>query len=207
MKRTPLTRNPGTARASVPAIRQKRCDKRRGGCGEMFTPARPMQKACGLTCAHSMVRLANDKAAAKVRAQDKRQTRAQLEALKSRRQWINETQAAFNAWVRLRDAGQPCISCGRLHGGKVNAGHYRSTGAAPELRFEPLNVHLQCEPCNTHLSGNLIPYRVNLLARIGAEQLAWIEGPHAAQKWTIEQLRGLRDDYRAKVRAMKKEQA
>lgn len=170
----------------------------------MFTSARPMQRACGLVCAHAMVMRAKERSAENELAADKRQTRAKMEAIKPRSRWVKETQTAFNAWVRQRDAGQPCISCGRQHGGKLNAGHYRSTGAAPELRFEPLNCHLQCEPCNTHLSGNLIPYRVNLLAKIGLDWLEWVEGPHPPQKWSIEQLRAMRDDYRVQVRAMKK---
>lgn len=205
IRQKPLARADGKARLTV-ALKPKRCK----ACRESFTPTMAMQTVCDFACAKALVdankvkeEAKKAREAAKAAAEDKRQTRAQLEALKTRSDWIKEAQAAFNAWIRLRDAGQPCISCGRHHGGKWNAGHYRSTGAAPELRFEPLNVHLQCEPCNTHLSGNLIPYRANLLQKIGPAMLAWIEGPHDQQKWTVEQLKTLRNEYRVRVRAMK----
>lgn len=60
--------------------------------------------------------------------------------------WMKRAQSAFNAWVRARDYGQPCISCGRHHQGQHHAGHYRPAGSNPELRFEPDNCHLQCAP-------------------------------------------------------------
>jgi hypothetical protein len=85
---------------------------------------------------------------------------------------------------------------------KANAGHYLSTGARPELRFEPLNVHLQCEQCNTYLSGNLINYRVGLIQRIGLAEVERLEGPHPPAKLTIEDLRAIRDDYRRKLKEM-----
>ena len=96
----------------------------------------------------------------------RKEDRAKREKLKSRAQWLKEAQQAFNAWIRLRDADKPCISCGRHHEGQWYAGHYLSTGARPELRFEPLNVHKQCSACNTHLSGNLVLYRAELVRRI-----------------------------------------
>jgi hypothetical protein len=114
-------------------------------------------------------------------------------------------QKAFNAWVRLRDRDFPCVSCGRHHQGKYNAGHYRSVGAAPELRFEPLNVHKQCEPCNSHLSGNIVEYRIELARRIGQKNLDWLEGPHEPARHTIEQLDEIAAHYRAECRRMERD--
>ena len=113
-----------------------------------------------------------------------------------------EAQAAVNRYVRLRDAALPCISCQRHHAGKWNAGHYRSTAAAPELRFDLDNLHKQCEPCNTHLSGNLIRYRVGLLDRIGADRLAAIEGPHEPRKWTRDELIAMRQRFAAMAKEL-----
>ena len=115
-----------------------------------------------------------------------------------------EAQAAFNAWIRHRDDKLPCISCQRHHTGQYHAGHYRAVGSNPALRFEPLNVHKQCSVCNNHKSGNLTEYRINLLKRIGQQALDWLEGPHDAKKYTIEDLRQIRDEYRLKLRQAKK---
>lgn len=134
---------------------------------------------------------------------DRRLTREAKAKLKTRRDYEREAQAVFNKWVRLRDADQPCISCGRFHTGKYDAGHYRSTGSNPALRFEPLNVHKQCVPCNQHKSGNVIEYRIRLLARIGEEKVNWLEGPHEPKHYTIDDLKAIKAKYAALVKEMK----
>lgn len=116
---------------------------------------------------------------------------------KPRSKWMAEAQSAFNKFIRMRDAGQPCISCGRHHTGQYHAGHYLSVGAKPELRFNELNVHLQCQPCNTHLSGNLVNYRTRLLTKIGAEQVQFLEGPHEPKKYMIDDLKQIKTHYAA----------
>lgn len=139
------------------------------------------------------------RAAAKV---ERAETRRRKEAVKSKPELAKEAQQEFNAWVRARDEGLPCISCGRHHQGQWHAGHYLSVGARPELRFVELNVHRQCAPCNTHLSGNAILYRKGLIERIGSGGVEWLEGPHELPKWTHDELRAIRDTYRAKLRGI-----
>jgi hypothetical protein len=137
----------------------------------------------------------------------RREIRAARERIKTRGDHTKEAQAAFNEWVRLRDAAFPCISCGRHHQGKYDAGHYRTVGSNPALRFEPLNCHKQCVPCNQHKSGDIVNYRINLVQRIGAEMVAWIEGPHEPRRYTIEELKAIKAEYRAKTRELKRAQA
>ena len=160
-------------------------------CEREFVPYMPLARVCSLPCARK-VPVINRKAE---RAADK----TKREKSKPRGRWLKEAQAAFNAWVRLRDAELGCISCGTLNG-KRNAGHYLSTSARPELRFDEDNVHLQCERCNTYLHGNLIAYRVALLARIGVDGVARLEGPWPVRKYRVDELRVIRDDYRARVK-------
>ena len=172
-------------------------------CRSPFEPVRPMQAVCGIECAAELAaagRVKRDKIAA---TSDKRETRAKLEKLKTRAEWAREAQAAFNAWVRLRDADQPCISCGRHHGGQYHAGHYLSVGARPELRFEPLNVHKQCAPCNTHLSGNAVMYRRALIVKIGLELVERLEGAHQAKHYTTQDLAEIKKTYVGKARELK----
>jgi hypothetical protein len=71
------------------------------------------------------------------------------------------------------------------------------------LRFDEKNIHKQCAPCNNHLSGNLIPYRVELIRRIGQDGVDYLEGPHDLKKYTVEQIKKVRDDYRARLKAMR----
>ena len=109
-------------------------------------------------------------------------------------------QQSFNAFIRLRDNDDPCISCQRHHTGQYHAGHYRSVGAHPELRLEELNNNKQCAPCNNHLSGNIADYRINLIKKIGVEKVEWIEGPHEPKKYTCKQLKEIELLYKQKLK-------
>lgn len=182
------------------SLKAKRCPC----CKTVFTPSRSMQKVCGPLCAAAWAKKLADQRAARAKRDERRSLREALEKAKTRGTHLRELQAAFNAWIRARDAGQPCISCGRHHTGQWHAGHYRSVGSEPALRFEPDNVHLQCAPCNTHLSGNLIPYRANLIQKVGLARVEWLEGSHVPRKLTIAEIQELKASYRAEVRRLKK---
>lgn len=143
-----------------------------------FTPSKPLQRVCSPECA--IAELAAKKAkAARV---ERTETAKALARIKPRAQLIKEAQAAVNAYIRARDAHLPCVSCGRHHQGQWHAGHYRSTGSRPDLRFDLANIHKQCQPCNTHLSGNLIAYRAELIRRIGQAEVDRLEGPPVPTK-------------------------
>jgi hypothetical protein len=116
---------------------------------------------------------------------------------------------AFHIWIRWRDRDLPCISCGKSGQAVVqwDAGHYRSRGAAPELRFEPLNVHKQCSACNRgsvrYAKANIsvmAAYRENLIARIGLEAVEWLEGSHEPKRYRVEELKKIAAYYRKKLR-------
>ena len=182
--------------------RPKKC--RVAECRASFVPRESFQTWCSPDCAVVIARGRQEKARKSLVQVERREIKVRKEKLKSRADHLREAQQAFNEWVRLRDADLPCVSCGRHHDGQYHAGHWRSVGASPELRFEPLNVWKQCAPCNTHLSGNLVNYRISLLQLIGAEKVAWLEGPHSARKYTVEEIKAIKADYRAKTREMKR---
>lgn len=173
--------------------RQKKCAQ----CKKHFVPERPFQPCCSVPCAILYARDKNEK-------EQKAINKAQREKLKTRGDWLKEAQQWFNAWIRERDAELPCISCGRHHKGQYHAGHYRTVGACPALRFDPDNVHKQCSACNEHLSGNIVEYRKGLLEKIGAERLARIEQDHPPLKLSIEEIKELKLNYRRLVAEMKK---
>lgn len=151
---------------------------------------------------------------AKLKAQ-KAKDRKKLESLKTRKDFIKDLQQAFNEFIRLRDHDQPCISCGRFDheipdkhtGGKWDAGHYRSVGSAPELRFVETNVHKQCKHCNSTngLGGNYCEYRKGLINRIGLKEVEKLEGPDRPPKLTTEEVKEAIKQYRAKSRELKKQ--
>ena len=141
---------------------------------------------------------------------ERREIKVRKERLKSRAEHLREAQTAVNEYVRLRDAHLPCISCDSMPndndlmtGSRWDAGHYRSVGACPELRFELLNIHRQCVKCNRNLSGNAVEYRIRLVQRIGAEIVAWIEGPHQPRKYTVEEIKDIKAHYRKLSRELK----
>ena len=113
---------------------------------------------------------------------------------------LKKTQTVFNKYIRLRDSDKPCISCYRFHSGQNHAGHYRSVGSCPELRFDPRNCYLQCSPCNNHKSGNVIPYRSNLVDFFGQELVEFLEGPHKPKRYTIANLKTLQRWYNRKIK-------
>lgn len=160
----------------------------------------PAGAFCGMDHAVQYGRKRGQKAIESRRRAEKREGMAKL---KSRSDWLREAQIAFNAYIRERDKGRACVSCGQATGCKMNAGHYRSVGSSPATRFEELNCWLQCEKCNSYLSGNQIEYRKELLRRIGPERLEWLEGPHEVKKYTVDQLKQIKANYSAKLKALK----
>jgi hypothetical protein len=197
-----IRRRPEARLGQFFAVKSKVCQN----CKQKFTPELPGAIACSELCAIAYAVSVNGKARKVAQVKERKATKEKLLALKSRSALAKEAQTSFNAWVRVRDAGMACISCGRHHQGQNHAGHYLSVGARPELRYEPLNVHLQCAPCNTHLSGNAVLYRQALLVRIGAEKLDWLEGPHPTRHYTRDELIAIKQDYAAKARALLKAQ-
>ncbi|UXZ98883.1 recombination protein NinG [Pseudomonas phytophila] len=192
-------------RVAIKERKQKKC--RVEMCGASFVPQRLGQAVCSPACAIVDAPANLDRASKAIAQRDRQEIKVRKEKLKSRSDHMRDTQQAFNEWVRARDADLPCVSCGRHHQGKYDAGHYRTVGSNPALRFEPLNCHKQCSPCNTQLSGNIVNYRIELLRRIGADKVDWLEGPHEPQKYTVDELKAMTADYRAKTRELKKGQA
>jgi hypothetical protein len=189
--------------ASVRVRKAKKC--RVASCGALFVPQRLGQVVCSPTCAIKDAPANQDKARKALADVGRRDIKVRKEKLKSRADHLKDTQKAFNAWIRERDAGQPCISCGTTADVQYCAGHYRTTAACPELRFDPLNVHLQCNRnCNMGKSGNLLGYRPRLLQKIGAEKLAWVEGPHEPKRYTVDGLKAMTAAYREKTRELKR---
>lgn len=107
----------------------------------------------------------------------------------------------------LLAAGHGCISCGTKTAFAWHAGHYRTTAAAPQLRFNPDNIWLQCSACNVHKSGNIEAYRAALVELIGEERVLALESNNETHRYTREELNGIRAQARADLRALKQQEA
>ena len=123
----------------------------------------------------------------------KKEARDAKATLKTRSDRVKEAQAAFNRYIRARDRGKPCICCGRSqgdikHGGSVDAGHYRSRGSAPGLKFNLFNCHSQLAYCNRYLSGNVVGYRAGLIERIGLDRVERLERDNSPRRFDAEYL-------------------
>lgn len=187
-------------RVALKEVKQKTCK----ACGAKFTPSfNSTQVVCSIKCAQAHAPANQEKARKAIAQRERREIKVRKEKLKSRSDHLKEAQVVVNQYIRLRDADLPCVSCGRFHDGQWHAGHFKSAGGHPELRFEPLNIWRQCAPCNTHKSGDLVNYRAELVRRIGAEKVEWLEGPHEAKRYTIDDLKAIKAEYRAKIKALK----
>ena len=169
-----------------------------------------MQAACGIECALELAaagRVKRDKIAATT---DRRETRAKLEKLKSRSVWMRECQVVVNKVVRLRDmlAGRGCITCGarpaQKVGGTMDAGHFRSVGSAPHLRFFTPQIALQCVTCNRYQGGRALDFRRALVERRGAAWVEALEGMQGCGKWSIEYLQRLKAVFSKLARRLEK---
>lgn len=180
-------------------------------CKTSFVPQRLGQAVCNYACGLAIKDVNQEKARKALAQVERSEIKVRKERLKSRADYLREAQTAVNEYVRLRDAHLPCISCDSMPndndlmtGSRWDAGHYRSVGACPELRYEPLNIHRQCVKCNRNLSGNAVEYRIRLVLRIGADRVDWIEGPHEPRKYTVEEINGIKAHYRALTRELKR---
>lgn len=171
-------------------------------CKTKFDVIRPLQMVCSIACARAYGHAQSEKRQLKQAKNEKRITNIRKQELKPRAKWLQELQALVNKFVRIRDRNEPCISCGRYHEGQYHAGHYRSVGACPALRFNELNIHKQCQPCNNHLSGNIVKYRQRLIEKIGLEQVEWLEKEHDPLKLTIDQIKEQIAIYKLKVKEL-----
>jgi hypothetical protein len=164
-------------------------------CGKKFLPYNTIQPVCSVSCLMEY----NSKKQVTKRVKEFKK------ALVTHQSSINLLQTLFNTWVRLRDEGKPCISCGSKLGDKYDAGHYFSCGAYPNLRFNPDNVHAQCVRCNQHKHGNIAEYAKGLTLRIGQERFdALYEQRKLSTKLSIPEIAELIMAYKQKISGYKK---
>jgi len=161
-------------------------------CKEKFEPIRFNQKYClNKICIDAWVQEATIKNWQK----KKKQMQAELETVQD---LVKAAQLVFNKYIRERDKDELCISC-KQKPKKVNAGHFWNANNHWNVRYDEDNVHVQCERCNSYLSGNLLEYRTNLLIKIGAERFNQLEArARVTRKFTKDELKEIIKTYKQK---------
>ena len=165
-------------------------------CKSVFSPITTLQKNCfEPNCVTEWLN--------EVKQKNWKRKKAKLKMdLMTIQDYVKLAQQVFNKYIRLRDAGKFCISCGKKPL-KENAGHFYNANNHWSVRFDERNVHLQCEHCNTYLSGNLIYYRENLLTKIGIEEFESLSAEAMkTRKFTIEELKEIIATYKKKIKEL-----
>ena len=187
----------------ISATKQHKCKV----CKAAYTKRNPWQVVCQSTeCVITHV----ERAKSKRERLDRAETRVKLEALATKPELTAIAQKAFNTYVRARDFGQPCISCGKplawgqgATGGACDAGHFLSRGAHVQHSFNLDNCHAQCKRCNDYLKGNSANYRIGLIARIGLERVEALECDHELNHYSKDDLREIASKYRQLAKQLK----
>jgi len=186
--------------------KSKKCGNK--ACRALFLPNRSFQDWCSHECAvviaQDRLAKAKDRQARRERAAD----RTKREAMKPLRELLAEVQIACNAYIRARDAGKPCICCGKPFelqkpGGSMDAGHYLARSIAPQHRFNEDNIFGQRKNCNRPGGATRAAFRAGVIERIGLERVEALEADATVPKWTREELRAIKAEYAAKLRALK----
>jgi len=174
-------------------LKPKKCR----ACLFKFIPRVSTQVVCSPICA---ITLNNRKKQKDYDAE----TRRLKKTIKTRGDYTKDAQTSINRYVRFRDYEDNCISCGRDHLGRWDAGHYQNVGSFPELRFNLWNISKQCHwNCNIKRGGNQIQYRKRLIKKIGVDKVEWLEGPHDALKYSIEDLKRIKRIFDKKAKKLK----
>jgi hypothetical protein len=108
------------------------------------------------------------------------------------------TKTAVHAYVRARDEGKPCISCGNEWKPNFHAGHGYKAETYETLKYHLHNINGQCEQCNLRKDGDFAGYSLNLPDRIGLEnynelvRLAGID-KQRSKVWNLDNLKEVRN--------------
>jgi hypothetical protein len=139
-------------------IRKKRCKQ----CSKQFVPFNSLQRVCSVGCAIELTK------------QIKKENDATIDLLVKKKKErialgtiLGYTKTRVHQYIRLRDKGKPCISCGTEWKDDFQAGHFFSAGKYTSIKFDVHNINGQCVQCNLYKEGNFDAYSLNLPNRIG----------------------------------------
>lgn len=167
-------------------------------CKSKFKPTySSVQMVCSPKCA---IEYSSSKKKAKTKNNKRILEKAQedLNKAKSYQRVLLDARKYFQKWIRQRDEGKPCISCGS-YSDKVDAGHYFKAELYSGLIFNENNCHSQCRKCNRYLNGNESHFRIGLVDRydeVFVQDLESIKDANRLKKWSKEELTEIKNKYK-----------
>lgn len=119
---------------------------------------------------------------------------------KSRSKLVKELDAIFSKYIRLRDDGGGCVTCGVVKPWKeMQACHFYSRGRYP-TRWHESNVFSGCYRCNVILKGSYINYTRYMIDRFGRQFVDDLEFLSLnGEKISTPKLREMIEEYTLKV--------
>ncbi len=180
-------------------VRKKRCVI----CNELFTPQyTSLQKACSPLHAIQYSKL---KEAAKVSSLNKlRNEKIDLETLSKA---LDNTRIIVNKFIRMRDKGKNCISCGFPLKGVYDAGHVFSVNQHSGIRFYEPNIFGQCMQCNRYNEGEHVKAKLNAKERLTVSEYDNLEkrakiALRIPYTWTRTELKEIRKEFSNKIKQL-----
>jgi len=121
---------------------------------------------------------------------------------------LTNTKNICHEYVRLRDGGKPCISCGTPYKEDFQAGHFYKAELFSNLKFDEKNISGQCRQCNLRKEGNESGYRVGIIQRYNEDHLKYLDdkAKHYKQnhfEWDKLELFEVREYYKEKLKELK----
>jgi gamma-glutamylcyclotransferase (GGCT)/AIG2-like uncharacterized protein YtfP len=167
-------------------------------CKDKFTPKNNTQIVCSPSCSLEYLKKQRSK-------EWKEQKKVIKQSLETKSEVLKAAQIVFNTYIRLRDKDKPCISCDKPYREKdINASHFYSVGAYPNLRFNEDNVHNSCIRCNKDLHGNINEYTLRLPNRIGVERYnLLVASRNKPLKLALDEVKELIYIYKEKIKELK----
>lgn len=181
-------------------------------CKESFNPFQTTQVVCGIKCARSH-------AQATIEKKTRKDTREKKQRLKTYSMKMQELQKVFNkmrrleelAWFKSMGIEPYCISCQKpLGNDQWCCGHFKTTKARPDLRFDRMNTFLQHNvKCNMHMSGDVKGYELGLVYRFGVDEAAriinYIVQEKTSEKMDDDRVEQLKKEWNQKARELQAE--
>ena len=160
-------------------------------CKEKFEPVRFNQKYCfDPECVKVWVTTEQDKQWKKKKAKLKVE-------LMTKKDYEKILQQLVNKYVRMRDKGQPCISCQKPIKGKMDAGHLYAVGNYPSVRFNLKNINGQCINCNQYNGGAINDYRLNFVLKYSREDLEELDIlAHQQRQYSVTEIKEMIHEFK-----------
>jgi hypothetical protein len=171
-------------------LRPKRCKN----CKCAFKPNTPLQYLCSPGCQKEYER--------KKSAGKEKKVRMPAVKLPSLGELKGLARSTFQRWVRLRDKGKPCISCGSTDT-LVDGGHYLKAELFSGLIFHEMNCNGQCQDCNRGKDGNTDEYRVGMVNKYGETAVLLLEASAPRNRqygYRRDELNEIIDRYNIKIK-------